>query len=830
MRPIHEIVALRKDESLTLSGRTSLVLAILSVSVLFCTQWLGLVPADDTELTILHRRSESLSHQCAALVSTGDASRLPDLVNAFLHRHGNLLAITITKANEKTPLIAMERPADGRPKVSTQSVNQPIMDNDQSWGTLHAVFEAGPSAGLVDYLTRPFTQLLLLVAAVNTLLFLLYLPRAMPNADATTVVPDRVRSALNNLAEGLLIIDTHGRIAMANSAFARIIGRTPQELLGHKAEWLSWERTEGSDYPWYDVLKTGHERVGVPLSIRLPNVGVRNFMVNASPIRDDHGRPCGVLASFDDVTILQEKKSELILMLDELQKSRDRIHEQNQELQILVTKDPLTGCLNRRSFFEQFEKEWEAAERYSQPLSCMMVDIDFFKVINDTHGHAMGDEVLRQVGATLLNTVRQSDLVCRYGGEEFCVLLPHLDIEEAFQAAERFRQILASLPFPKLSITASFGVSSISLGASSSQEILDQADKALYVAKRSGRNRVTRFDRVPNEVNATVTKSDRQATATRTATETETETNDNSIPYRAVAALMSALAFRDSETAAHSMRVADLCVLCARGLLSAKETYLLEIAALLHDVGKIGVPDAILFKQGKLTTDEWEKLRSYDSIGIEIIRSSFDNKFVLDVISHYRLPFGGDPAHPSRPAGTKLPIGGRLLAIADAFDSMVTDHFYRPGKTKDEALAELQTCGRSQFDPELVQWFTEATRHHTTTGPATHGYLSKESAIQMGLQIEHLADAVDKQDLQQLATLATRLESTASQCQAKDILSVAQKIRQCVERRGTWHHVSDLSLNLVDLARNTKWAHVPNTKRQEATISLKIGTRTPVGT
>ncbi len=174
----------------------------------------------------------------------------------------------------------------------------------------------------------------------------------------------------------------------------------------------------------------------MPMSIDTPGGGVRNFIVNATPIVGDNGKPCGVMASFDDITAIHKNKQELVEMLDELKQSRDQVRVQNEELQILATRDPLTNCWNRRSFFDVFEKEWDAARRYQHPVSCIMVDIDHFKSINDNHGHAVGDEVLRRVGAELLQSVRTTDLVCRYGGEEFCVLLPHLDVEEASQAAE----------------------------------------------------------------------------------------------------------------------------------------------------------------------------------------------------------------------------------------------------------------------------------------------------------------------------------------------------------------------------------------------------------
>lgn len=182
----------------------------------------------------------------------------------------------------------------------------------------------------------------------------------------------------------------------------------------------------------------------------------------------------------------------------------------------------------------------------------MMVDIDFFKLINDNYGHSMGDEVLRQVGATLQRVTRYTDIVCRYGGEEFSVLLPMTDITQAAVAAENLREAIKRIKFEKITITASIGVAEISPATAQPQELLDQADKCLYVAKRSGRNRVVRWDQVPPDL--VIDESRINRTKEIPASEVV------SVPYQAVTTLISALAFRDQQTAAHSRRVADLCV------------------------------------------------------------------------------------------------------------------------------------------------------------------------------------------------------------------------------------------------------------------------------
>src|SRR5262249_38155815 len=159
---------------------------------------------------------------------------------------------------------------------------------------------------------------------------------------------------------------------------------------------------------------------GKIISLETDENGKRTMSVNATPIAADDGVCRGVLATFDDITSVEQKNYRLRKLLQELKRSRAEIKVQNQQLRDLATTDPLPGCLNRRALFEGFENIWKLAERHDSPLSCVMLDIDHFKSINDRHGHAVGDEALQVVSAVLKSMVRASDLLCRYGGEEFC--------------------------------------------------------------------------------------------------------------------------------------------------------------------------------------------------------------------------------------------------------------------------------------------------------------------------------------------------------------------------------------------------------------------------
>jgi diguanylate cyclase (GGDEF)-like protein len=474
------------------------------------------------------------------------------------------------------------------------------------------------------------------------------------------------------------------------------------QLVGRRASTLPWMSTDFSatsaELPWQRVLRGEEVRQGEMLRLQTASEEARKFMVNSTMILDDQGNSQGALTSFGDVTPLERKKLELAEMLKCLQKSSEEIRRQNSELERLALEDPLTGCLNRRSFFESFETLWDEAVRQGRPLSCVMTDIDYFKSINDNFGHSFGDEVLRAVAKTLKQTAREADIVCRYGGEEFCVLMRNADPEAAAHGAERLRQAVASIKLPKVTVTASFGLSSTVLGAQNNQELLDQADKALSLAKRNGRNCVVRFDEVPADLVVDETSISRTRRASAPAVE-------KPIPFHAVIALISALAYRDLPTAEHSRRVADLCVLVAEGLISPSQCYLLEIAALLHDIGKIGVPDSILLKAGRLNAEEAEVMRTYQRIGIELVRASFKSPELCAILENRTTPPDAvsDPGKPG--SRSRIPVGARILAIADSYDAMTRDSVYRRGMTPDAAFAELRRCVGSQFDPELVERF-----------------------------------------------------------------------------------------------------------------------------
>jgi diguanylate cyclase (GGDEF)-like protein/PAS domain S-box-containing protein/putative nucleotidyltransferase with HDIG domain len=666
-------------------------------------------------------------------------------------------------------------------------------------------------------------QLTVFVAVVSVVVYFYYLRKMLEHLDPSKVVPDRVRAALDTLASGLVVLDQDERIVLANAAFANTIGRESSKLQGMRVSELPWqvdEDTEESEasraYPWRHTLEDGVSENAVTVGLTSDDAEKRTFMVNTTPITGDDGKSRGVLASFDDVTLLEKKQRELEGMLEQLQESSEEIRNQNQQLQVLATQDPLTGCLNRRSFFEKFDSLWSAASRYDQPLSCLMLDIDHFKSVNDEHGHATGDVVLQKTAGILKTAARDCDLVCRYGGEEFAVVLPHTDIDEAYQAAERFRRTIESTEFEDLSITVSIGVSAIGLGAATPQIMLDQADKCLYVAKRNGRNQAIRWDEVPDDVEVD------ESQATRA--DAVVETNDSvPVPYHAVTALISALAYRDQATAEHSRRVADYCVTTAEGLMSAREVYLLEMGALLHDIGKIGVPDSILLKPGPLTEEEWEVMETHDHMAVEIIRASFNSPELTAIVENHHAFYGDGSRHPDLPTGEDIPVGARILSICDAYDAIISDRVYRKGRSQDEAFAELRRCAGTQFDPELVERFIRNLTARQQQEPVETGAVTKETALSIGLQIERLSAALDDRDLSSLKVMAKRLNTTAARQGVYEIAAQAAQLDQSLTGDEDLLEVVIAANDLLDLCRSTQRSYLTDS----AANSTEEGTMEP---
>ena len=383
--------------------------------------------------------------------------------------------------------------------------------------------------------------------------------------------------------------------------------------------------------------------------------------------------------------------------------------------------DPLTGLANRRHFFEIFERQIVESSEKNTHLSLIMIDIDYFKSINDTYGHIGGDNVLKQLAQIMKNNLYPLDFAARYGGEEFIILLPDTDLDHAGRAAEKLRSFIQSykwnISVEQLNITVSLGVTATEASTlPDPYELVKKADKALYAAKSRGRNCVVCWNSIQNE------NEDGAPQTTDDICELQTEIHNlekhlRSQAVGSIAALGKTIAAKDPFTANHAENVQVYAEYIAREMnLSSEQIEKIKTAALLHDIGMINVPDKILTKSTPLTEQEKAIIRQHPLVGVRIVSQIgiFDQE--LNIIKHHHENFDGT-GYPDALAGKHIPFGARILAAADTFDAITSDRAHRKAISHDEALAEITACAGKRLDPEVVDALLKTAANHPEYWP-----------------------------------------------------------------------------------------------------------------
>jgi two-component system, cell cycle response regulator len=350
--------------------------------------------------------------------------------------------------------------------------------------------------------------------------------------------------------------------------------------------------------------------------------------------------------------------------------------------------DALTQLKNRLAFDQEVDTELERARRAGRPLSIVIGDLDHFKLVNDELGHRAGDRALIRVARLLSTHRRAGDSVGRTGGEEFTLLLPDASEHDAYLAAERVRlAVAAEFAGDPVPLTFSFGVASFPDHGTSVDAVIEAADQALYAAKALGRNRSIIFNREISAIFAP--EGGRGVDASHLET---------------LLTLTEALDIRDAGTPTHSRVVGRYCALMAAQLgMSDEQVERLEVAGRLHDIGKIGLPSAVLRKPGPLGDTEMAQVRTHPEIGAEVLSGRGLEDLRDWVAAHHERPDGR--GYPAALAGDEIPFEARILAVADAYEAMTADRVYSPGIGAKAARVELLRCAGTQFDSRVIAAF-----------------------------------------------------------------------------------------------------------------------------
>ncbi|HPS53977.1 MAG TPA: diguanylate cyclase [Sedimentisphaerales bacterium] len=390
-----------------------------------------------------------------------------------------------------------------------------------------------------------------------------------------------------------------------------------------------------------------------------------------------------------------------------------------EKILLLANTDELTGLNNRRRFFDILGREMLSARMNGKSMYMMMLDIDHFKNINDTYGHLTGDIILRQLGKILKENTYPLDVIGRYGGEEFTILMPDTSHSAAIKAAEKLRKIIDGYYWDIgekcISVSISIGIASVD--SYDSHELIKRADDALYKAKAQGRNCIVCWGDDKTVGTKKLYNGDYNELQLKVSTLAE-QTRYQVLEV--VSSFMKTIAAKDPYTANHAKNTQAYALAIADEMKVSQELReKIKIASLLHDIGKIGVPDWLLLKSGPLEDSDRQIIERHPITSVEILEPIGLFRQELPIIRHHHEKFDGT-GYPDHLKGKEIPIGSRILAVADVFDAMTSDRPYRAAKPCEDALWEIVNYSGSQFDPEVVEAFQRAYKVNKEQWPLTH--------------------------------------------------------------------------------------------------------------
>ncbi|HEY8283372.1 MAG TPA: diguanylate cyclase [Chloroflexota bacterium] len=552
---------------------------------------------------------------------------------------------------------------------------------------------AAGSFGIVGAIVWGYDRL-----AVALLIVPLIALRSAFRANAQAEERARVLRQRSSQLETVLAVGQHLRLQQNQAALVQAVAEAARSILG--AETVTGYLRDEEDSALLRRIALDPPDAANPGPIQFPlaksAVGAENGEL-CVPLEPDGEGIIGLLLIAGVPAATDEADRDVLTILATQAGIALRNSYLHERALALAAQDSLTDLLNRRAARTRLEEEVSRAERGGHPLCLLMLDLDDFSAINNTYGHHMGDAALRAVARVMEANLRALDVPARYGGDEFVALLPETTLEQGLASAERLVKALAEHLVieggVKVSVAASIGVAALPNHGRSSEELLRAADQAAYAAKHAGKGRVARpedaalaLDRDPLVLAAQLAHAN----------------------MATVAALAAAVDAKDPYTQGHSHRVSRYATTLARAIgLSASDVARIELAGQLHDVGKIGVPDAILTKAGKLSVDEYLAIQQHPVIGERMLADVPFLREILPAVRHHHERWDGD-GYPDRLSGAQIPSDAAILAVADSFDAMTSSRTYRAALPVAEARRRILEGSGSQFSPEVVRAFEQA--------------------------------------------------------------------------------------------------------------------------
>jgi diguanylate cyclase (GGDEF)-like protein/PAS domain S-box-containing protein len=484
------------------------------------------------------------------------------------------------------------------------------------------------------------------------------------------------------------------KVIWVNEAAGKSVNQSPKDLEGR----YCYEIWHKRDKPCENCPVDKSIRTGKLEEAEISSYDGRHWRIKGYPFKDENGKIIGVYEVTQEITARKKAEQELI--------------KSNEKLKQLVIRDILTGLYNHKYLAEIIELEFHRARRQANPLSLIMIDIDYFKSINDVYGHKFGDIILKQFAKQLKRLVRQYDIVVRFGGEEFIILSPGTDRETALTLAQRLLDAMTLYSFGdrkhiiklRLSMSvASFPENTVAKGI----DLIQMADYILDKVKESGGNKIySSLDllKAGKRVKSSPAGQDSRSMKNKLD---KLKKRANQSLLEAVFAFAKTIDLKDHYTGEHVEKTVHYASKIAKAMrLPEDDVQHIKQAAMLHDLGKIGVSEKILQKKSKLDKKEFTEIKRHPQIGADIIRPIQVLHRLIPFILYHHERWDGK-GYPNGLKGEEIPMGARIIALADVFQALTSDRPYRKALPPKKIIAEIKKGAGTQFDPKIVDAFVK---------------------------------------------------------------------------------------------------------------------------